>query len=190
MAHLWGMDSEYAPSAQQFQQFADEGVAFYGGYIGGHAGNVWSKQDFANAAAAGMKIVAYWVGPLSNDPGYDQGVADGNACLAAMQERGLSGWVCEDAEGGIVRPQWSQGFVDALHAGSCSVQVYGATITLQNMGSIYDSWYLAWYTTPGQSTKTFLDQIIDFDIWQFGDGPNQDYDLCRDDCSTFASYNG
>lgn len=189
MAHLWGIDCAYAPDEAGFADFAGQGVAFVGGYVGGHALNVWSKQDFANAVAAGLKVVAYWVGPLGQDPGYDQGVSDGNACLVAMQERGLSGWVVDDAESGVVRPEWSRGFVDALHAGSCSVQVYGTNATLQGMGSLYDSWYLAWYSASGMSTATFLMEIIDFDIWQFQDGPNFDYNVCRDDCSTFATFN-
>lgn len=190
MAHLWGLDCAYAPTLEEMQALRASGIAFIGGYIGGHAEHVWSKQDFANAAAAGLRTVAYWVGPLGTDPGYDAGVADGNAALAAMQEHSLSGWVCDDAESGVVRPQWSNGFINALHAGACSVQCYGTNATLSGMGDLYDSWYLAWYTASMMSTQIFLNNIIDFDIWQLQDGPQYDYNLCRDDCDTFATYNG
>ncbi len=188
MSHLWGMDSAYPKSADEFASLAGQGIGFYGGYVGGSALHTWSKDDFAALAASGMKILAYWVGPLGTDPGYDQGVSDGNACLSALQERGLSGWVVDDAESGVVRRQWSQGFVDALHAGSCSVRVYGSPDTLKGMGDIYDSWYLAWYPTSGMAAQTFLNEIIDWDVWQFASGPDVDYNVARDDIP-FTDFN-
>lgn len=186
MSHLWGLDSAYAPSAQAASKLLSEGWAFYGGYVGGHALHTWSKADFDVVASAGFKLMAFWVGPLSGDPGYDAGVNDGNACLVAMQQRGLTGWVTDDAESGIVRPLWSQGFVDALHAGTCSVRVYGTRATLQGMGGIYDSWHLAWYPTTLQGVAS--QQIIDWDIWQYSDGPVYDYNVARED-TPFTGYN-
>ena len=188
MTHLWGLDTAYCPDDNTLQSLADSGWAFFGGYVGGHAENVWTKDNFASLARIGFKIVVYWVGPLGVDPGYDAGVNDGNACLVALQERGLSGWVWDDAESGVIRRNWSSGFVAALHAGDCKVGLYGTTFTLSGMGDLYDSWYLAAYPQPMESLDTWGRRIIDWDHWQVSDGPNYDYN-CAAETAPFATFN-
>lgn len=188
VSHLWGLDSADPPDLATAQQRVADGWAFFGGYIGGQAERVWSRADFAVLAQAGLRIVAWWVGPLSGDPGYDQGVADGNACLEALQSCGLSGWVWDDAESGIVRRNWSAGFVAALHAGQCQVGLYGSTASIKGMGDLYDSWYLAGYPQPMESLQTWDNRIIDWDHWQVSDGSGYDYNVAVD-TAPFATYN-
>lgn len=179
MAHLWGLDAATPPSAAELARLKSDGWSFFGGYVGGHAARVWTKAEFGRVAAAGMKINAFWVAPLSGDPGYDAGTADGNACLVAMQNRNLYGWVQADVESGLTPREWFRGFVDALHAGSCRVGLYGLRSTIEKLGDLADSWYLAFYPQPMLSEAQ--QQIIDWDQWQFSDGPAYDYNVARDD---------
>lgn len=179
MSHVWGLDSASPPDAATAAALKAQGWAFFGGYIGpaGRAERVWTKAEFATVARAGLQVLAFWIAPLSGDPGYDQGVSEGNAALAAMQARGLTGWLQIDAESGVGPRGWMRGFMDALHAGACKGRLYGTSASIAAIGDLADSWYLAGWPTPDTAEAL---PMPDWDVWQYSTGPAYDYNVAVD----------
>lgn len=173
---LWGIDAATPPTNPR--ALVADGWAFAMGYVGGRAAHVWSAADFAECAAAGLSVGAVWVAPTT-DTGYDAGVLAGNELLAAMQAHGLTSWVWLDVEDGAVMPKYAAGLVSSVHAGQCQVGIYGSRATIEGMGNLFDTWWLASWVTPG---AVLVPAPPDFTIWQFATGPQFDYNVAVDNC--------
>lgn len=176
---LWGVDSAYpSPNPSDLVAF---GYSFACGYVGGRALHVWTADDWRTHAAAGLRLVPIWVSPTGTSS-YDQGIQDGNGCLVAMQSVGLSGMCVADVESGAMPRDWYRGFTDALHAGQCASGLYGSSPTIQALGDLSDTWWLASWVASGQPLRPALP---DWSMWQYATGPTFDYNVAVHDF-TFA----
>lgn len=180
----WGVDSAY-PSARP-TSLAALGYTFACGYLpGGNEAHEWTAGDWAAHAAAGLKLGPIAVAPYGY-PTEQEGVDHGNRALAAMQGFKLSGMLLHDVENGATPRDYAKGFVDACHAGSCAVGLYGSAATIEAIGDLYDSWWLAaWLPIAGAAPP-------DWAMWQCGSvvirGQTFDLNVARDDF-TFATLN-
>jgi hypothetical protein len=181
---IYGLDSAY-PSRDP-RGLVDMGYGFVCGYFGGRALNVWTRNDWQAHAAAGLKLGPIWVSPSGNPP-RDQGVDQGNTALLALQMVGLSGLAILDIENGATPREYTIGFVEACHAGSCAVGMYGSRTTINAIGDVLgegDVWWLAEWVQSGTRLWT---APPDWSMWQFATGPQFDYNVARDDFP-FASF--
>jgi hypothetical protein len=177
---LWGLDAAYPPpDLLTAQDYKAKGWSWFAGYIGGAALHVWSVQEWQRVYSVGFSILPIWVAPLS--PGEwtrDRGVQDGNDALLRMVGLGLTSNLVLDIENGEVPLEYAAGFVDAVHAGSCDVTLYGLSKTLlglQDVGA--DHWWLAFWTSPA---LPIYSAPCDWEVWQFNDGPETDYNVAVD----------
>lgn len=174
----WGLDAAYLPTSSGPERFYAQGWRFFGGYIGGRAEHVWPASDWQRVAKAGFGLLPIWVAP-STDSSRDQGVDEGNAALAAMQSIGLSGLVMLDIENGADLTTYTSGFVDAVHAGSCRVGIYGTQPTIETVGQNVktDAWWLAFW--PG-SPMPLKPAPSDWSLWQWAAGESLDFNIAWD----------
>lgn len=174
----WGLDSMAAPVGE-LEQFFAMGWDWFAGYVGGKAAHVWTPEEWSRTASAGFALLPIWVAPLVDDAGREAGVEDGNACLDALGAAQLSGVVALDVENGLTPVQYASGFVDAVHAGSCRVVLYGVATTLLTLEDAgFDAWWLA--NWPG-SGRPVTGAPPDFTLWQYAEGPQCDFNVCVDD---------
>jgi hypothetical protein len=175
----WGLDGAYPPDQATAEAWFGSGWSFFCGYVGGHAAHVWTPEDFQRVAAAGFALLPIFVAPLVEDAGYRAGADDGNACLEAMQARGLSGQCALDVENGLTPNDYAMGFLDASTVGSLGVVLYGTQGTIAGLGHLdWSAWWLANWPAAGQGVHQ---APPDFSIWQFQEGPAADFNVCVDD---------
>jgi hypothetical protein len=168
---IYGFDSAYAPDDATLADMVGNGWGFYAGYIGGNALHVWSHADWARVRNAGLKLIPIWVAPYGT-PSYARGVADGNGCLVAMQVLGFSGTMLLDVENGATPSDYIRGFVDAMHAGSAGVALYGSWPTINACEQFVDHAFVADWSgqiPPGS-----------WEGWQYATGPTVDFDVVVD----------
>lgn len=175
----WGLDAAFCPSTGELWAAKFDGYTWVAGYVGGDAVNIWTAENWRDADGLGFQLLPIWVAPPGADRGYTRGTEDGNACLVALQNVGLIDVVCLDVEDGAVPREYARGFIDACANGSCSVVLYGGAATIKGIGDLpFEAWWLSFWSTPGQSRPG---PVVDWTYWQFGDGPQTDYNVCRDD---------
>lgn len=172
---LYGVDS--ANPSTDPASLKGLGWSFACGYIGGRALHTWTADDWRRHDAAGLKLGPIWVSP-TGQPSYDRGVDEGNKALVAMQSSRLSGNVLLDVENGAQPEAYINGFVAACHAGQCSVGLYGSRATLAGTTTGVDFWWLAEWV---QSGSRLAPAPLDWSIWQYGTGPQFDYNVAIDD---------
>lgn len=170
----YGVDCETPP--ENPSQLEQTGWQFVAGYLGGRAAHTWQPQDFASCAAAGLEILPIWVSPAV-EAGYDAGVLEGNAAISAMQAAGLEGVVALDVEDGEDEAGFIAGFVAAAHAGQLAVVLYGSGQTLLEAPEGVDAWWLASWVAQDQTLEA---APPDFSMWQYGTGPQFDYNVAVD----------
>ncbi len=155
------------------------GWRWVAGYVGGRALNVWKPAEWQRARTQGFDLLPIWVAPGADDAGREVGTLEGQECVDALQARGLSGIVVLDVEDGLSPEKYAMGFVDAVHAGSCEVVLYGTGQTLNGLVQVgFDFWWLAQWPLSGQPVYVVPP---DWTLWQFGTGPAADYNVAQDD---------
>jgi hypothetical protein len=178
---LWGLDSAWPPRDDDHAAYAFSlGWRFYAGYLGGEALHIWQPQDWRRLARVGFKLLPIWVAPLELSGNVRQrGVDEGNAVLDLMHLWGLTGGLALDVENGAAPLEYSAGFLDAIHAGSAQVTLYGTNLTLDAMGSAlpWDHWWLAMWSI---SDSPLAPAPKDWEIWQYNPGPTCDYNVAVD----------
>ncbi len=172
----YGLDSAYPPSDPG--RIRALGWQFVAGYLGPIDGtpHVWTADEWRAAADAHLELLPIWVAPYG-DPSNQDGVDAGNAALQAMQDIGLSGMLALDVENGAQPHDFVLGFTSAVHAGSCSVVLYGSGATLVDAHDV-DDWWLADWVQSGPALRR---APLDWAIWQYATGPQYDYDVAVND---------
>jgi hypothetical protein len=181
---IWGLDSAYLADDATVSRYYDLGWRWHGGYVGGAALHVWAISDWQRLMRAGLAALPIWVAPLE-PAAHSSGINEGNACLDKLQELSLSGVVVLDVESNAVPFAYAEGFVDAVHAGKCSVVLYGAPDTLQGLSGLpFDAWWLASWVVPASLVKQ---APPDWTLWQYATGPQCDFSVALDSF-TFADF--
>lgn len=170
----WGVDCSKPLSHSEAAELAGGSFTFVAGYLGGNTPKVWTTDDFRTPAAHDLDVLPIWVAPLADEPGRQWGVDDGNAALQAMIDRGMSGVLVLDIENGLVPEEYGRGFTDAVHAGKCSVVLYGNNRTLWGMDGLVDFHWLAWWGQPKPVNMPFP-----ADLWQYASGERFDYNVAN-----------
>lgn len=152
--------------------------------------HVWTADEWAGMANADLLLVPIFVAPYGV-PTYQQGVDAGNKAVDRMQRLGLSGCFVLDVENGATPTDYTQGVVDAAHAGSASVCVYGSAPSILGMSGQAGSWFWdkTWLANWVQSGMRLPLAMPDWDMWQYATGPNFDYNVATVNYP-FASWNG
>lgn len=187
---LYGLDSATPPSHPE--TLVAMGYSFVCGYLlalsGQRTPHTWTTTEWALQAAGGLQLMPIAVAPYGT-PSYDQGVIAGNDSLEAMHKARLSGILTLDIENGAVPADYTAGFINAVHAGDCSVMIYGSGTTISGLaaaiGWVWDKTWLANWVSSGQMLKP---AAPDFDMWQYATGPVFDYDVAVNDFP-FATLN-
>jgi len=179
---IWGVDSA-TPSPNPAGLVA-LGYEFACGYLGpvGGTPHVWTANEWKRHRDAGLKLGPIWVAPYGA-PGRQAGLDHGNAALTVMQLLHMSGFLFLDVENGAAPRDYAAGFVDAVHAGSCAVGLYGSRTTILGIGDLLgqgDAWWLAdWLPDPGPAAPP------DWSMWQCSSvwisGTRYDLNVARDD---------
>lgn len=173
----YGLDAAYPDTTREhLDNLRKLGFEWMAGYIGGHAWRVWTPDDWDRVYAAGFDVLPIWVAPLSEDPGREVGIEDGNRCILAMQAARLTGVVVLDIENGVRPEEYAAGFVDACHNGLVDVVGYGTAGSI-GMHVDWDAWWLAFWP---QSPMPLRDAPPEWHYWQYASGQQYDFSVARD----------
>lgn len=179
----WGVDCSQPLSQSEAADCGSNGFLWVGGYLGGHTPKQWEAEDWRACWREDLDMLPIWVMQLgADDPGRSQGVEDGNAALARMQEMHLTSVLALDVENGLKPEQYLRGFCDAVHAGSCAVVLYGTNETLWALDGIADFSWLAHWGPVSVATCPFPAAI-----WQFQSSVRFDFNVAYEDF-IFAGY--
>jgi len=188
----FGLDSAY-PSPNPNGLIA-MGYNFVCGYLEAddnqRTPHVWTPEEWQAQANADLMLVPISVAPYGI-PTYAQGVSAGNKALEFMQRSKLSGMFVLDVENGAVPTDYTHGVVDAAHAGSCSVGVYGSIPTILGMSQQAGAWFwdYTWLANWVQSGLRLSLAMPDWDMWQYATGPQFDYNVASA-TMRYAEWNG
>lgn len=188
----FGLDSAY-PSQNPGGLIA-LGYNFVCGYLGAddnqRTPHIWTPEEWEAQANADLLLVPIFVAPYGT-PTYDQGVTAGDKALSLMQASKLSGIFILDVENGATPTEYTKGVVNAAHAGSCAVGVYGSIPTILGMSQEAGAWFWdkTWLANWVQSGVGLHKAMPDWDMWQYATGPQYDYNVAATTMQ-FAKWNG
>lgn len=168
----WGVDASQPLLDRECLSLQAAGFSFVCGYLGGNTPRVWTAAEFLRCVQHELDVMPIWVAPLVDDAGRQWGVDDGNAAIQGMLDRHMSGVLVLDVENGLFPTDYTKGFTDAVHAGSCKVMLYGNNPTLEALADLCDFSWLALWGRPELASAPWP-----ADMWQYLSSSRYDFNI-------------